>query len=149
MKRLEDKIHVEIEKICDRGDEFAQLGDYPSALENYWKAYDLLPEPKEEWVAGTWILAAIGDTNFLNKDYQAGIDNISTAAKYFPNVADNPFLHLRLGQCEFELGNYEKASDEFMKTFSLEGEELFLNEDSKYFELLKSKLVLEEEETSY
>jgi transposase len=30
----------------------------------YLQAWDLLPEPKTEWEAATWLLAAIGDANF-------------------------------------------------------------------------------------
>ena len=143
MKRLENNIHTKIEKLCDAGDKFAQKGHFSFALSNYWTAYDLLPEPKEEWVAGTWILTAIGDANFLNRDYQAGADNLS-ASMSFPCAIGNPFLHLRLGQCCYELGNLEKAKNEFLKAYNSEGVELFSNEDSKYFELIKSILLIEE-----
>ncbi len=143
MKRLAIRIQARIEKLCEAGDKFAQNGYFQAALKNYWTAYDLLPEPKEEWVAGTWILAAIGDTNFLNKDFQAGADNLSTAM-LFPNAAENPFLHLRLGQCFFELGYFDKATNEFKKTYTLEGEELFNREDSKYLESIKHLLIAEE-----
>ncbi|HWZ21472.1 MAG TPA: hypothetical protein VNW06_02395 [Cytophagaceae bacterium] len=143
MKRLEYNIHTKIEKLCEAGDKFAQNGHYSFALENYWAAYDLLPEPKEEWVAGTWILAAIGDTNFLHKDFQAGIDNIS-AAMYFPSAIGNPFLSLRLGQCYFEIGAFEKAKRELTKAYNFEGEELFDNEDPKYLHFLN--LVDDEEQ---
>jgi tetratricopeptide (TPR) repeat protein len=143
MKRLEEKIQGRIERLCDTGDMFAKNGYFPAALKNYWTAYDLLPEPKEEWVAGTWILAAIGDTNFLKKDFQAGADNLEVAM-LFPNALENPFLHLRLGQCYFELGYPEKASQELFKAYFLEGEEIFSQEESKYFYLLKSRLLMEE-----
>jgi len=49
-------------------------------------------------VAGTWILVAIGDTNFLYNYFQAGVDNLSEALN-FPSSNNNPFLHLRVGQC--------------------------------------------------
>ncbi len=143
MKRLENNIHAKIEKLCDAGDKFAEMGHFSFALTNYWTAYDLLPEPKEDWVAGTWILTAIGDANFLNKDYQAGADNLA-ASMHFPSAIGNPFLHLRLGQCYFELGYFERARKEFMKCYSLEGEELFENENPKYFDSLKDILLLEE-----
>ena len=137
MERLEYNIHTKIEKLCEAGDRFVQNGYFSFALKNYWAAYDLLPEPKEKWVAGTWILAAIADTNFLNKDYQAGADNIS-AAMHFPNAIGNPFLHLRLGQCYFELGEFEKSRKELIRAYDFEGEELFSNEDPKYLESIQS-----------
>lgn len=143
MKRLETKIQSRIEKLCETGDIFARNGYFQAALKNYWTAYDLLPEPKEEWVAGTWILTAIGDTNFLHKDFEAGADNLNVAL-LFPCAMENPFLHFRLGQCYFELGHFEKASQELLKAYFLEGEEMFREEDSKYFDLLKSRLLIEE-----
>jgi hypothetical protein len=33
----------------------------------------LLPEPQTDWEAATWILAAIGDANFLGDDFTAGL----------------------------------------------------------------------------
>lgn len=140
MKRLDSKTHAEIEKFCEKGEFFLNMADLSSALKNYWEAYDLLPEPKKEWVAGTWILAAIGDANFLKKDYQTAVENISVAMNYFPGAFENPFLHLRLGQCFFEMGNFEKATHEFLRVYAFEGEELFALEDAKYFGLIKSKL---------
>jgi tetratricopeptide (TPR) repeat protein len=138
MKKLNNRLQAEIERLCEAGDSFAKKDIFSFALRNYWMAYDLLPEPKEEWLAGTWILVAIGDTNFLNKDYQAGIDNLSTALR-FPSGAENSFLHLRLGQCYYESGRMNEATDEFTKAYRQEGEDFFENEDPKYFELIQSK----------
>lgn len=138
MKKLNNQLHSEIERLCESGDSFAKKGIFSFALRNYWMAYDLLPEPREEWLAGTWILVAIGDTNFLNKDYQAGADNLS-AALHFPSGPGNSFLHLRLGQCYYELGRMNEAADELMKAYGQEGEEFFENEEPKYFELIQSK----------
>jgi len=145
MKKLDSRTHAEIEKLCEKGEKCLNMADLSSALKNYWEAYDLLPEPKEEWVAGTWILGAIGDANFLKKDYQTAVVNISVAMKYFPCAYENPFLHLRLGQCYFEIGELEKATREFLRVYSYEdGAELFASEDGKYFDFIKSKLILEE-----
>ena len=105
----------------------------------YWKAWDLLPEPKTEWDAATWILAAVGDANFLGKDYKAGRDNLSNAM-HCPNAIGNPFIHLRLGQCQFELGNEERAADELTRALMGAGEEILQQEDPKYFKFLKTKL---------
>ena len=47
-----------------------------------------------------------------------------------------PFIHLRLGQCELELGNRERAVDELARAYKGGGEELFSGEDPKYLGLL-------------
>jgi tetratricopeptide (TPR) repeat protein len=136
---LDDATHEEIKRLCALGDEHAQRGEYDKALAYYWTAWDLVPEPKTEWEAATWILAAIGDANFASGDYAAGRDNLSNAM-HCPGAVGNPFLHLRLGECQFELGNMERAVDELARAYIQEGLALFEAEDPKYVSFIKSKL---------
>ncbi len=136
---MDEKTHNEIEKLSQEGGLYAEKADYKNALNKYWKAYDLIPNPKTDWEATLWLLAAIGDSNFLNKDFKAGVDNL-TSAMHCPNGIGNPFLHLRLGQCQYEIGNLEKAADELTRTYGIEGKRIFESEDPKYFEFLKTKI---------
>ena len=136
---LSDEMHGQIKTLCSTADALAEEQRFPAALKLYWQAYDLLPEPKTQWEAATWILAAIGDANFLSGDFQAGRDNLASAM-HCPDAIGNPFFHLRLGQCQFELGNQDRAADELARAFLLEGEELFAQEDPKYLAFVKSQL---------
>ena len=138
MAELSDALHSEITTLCERGDNLAKTGSYADALKHYWTAWDLLPEPKTDWEAATWILAAVGDANFLSGDFAAGRDNLSMAM-HCPDAIGNPFLHLRLGQCHFELGSLDRAADELARAFLVGGEELF-ERNSKYFSFLKTRL---------
>ena len=139
MKELDDKTHEEIVRLSQEGDDFAENEDYAAALNLYWKAFNLLPEPKTDWDSATWLLAAIGDANFLSGDFKAGLQNLSYAMRC-PDGIGNPFLHLRLGQCQFELGNLERAADEFTRAYAIQGEEFFEEDDPKYFEFLKTRI---------
>jgi tetratricopeptide (TPR) repeat protein len=139
MVELAHELSERIKQLCARGDGCASQGLFSDALALYWKAWDLLPEPKKDWEAATWILAAIGDANFLGGDYQAGKDNLSTAM-HCPDAIGNPFLHLRLGQCQFELGNFNRATDELARAYLSEGKRIFKAEDPKYLDFIKSKL---------
>src|SRR5215475_1516855 len=76
MAELADTIHAAIRRLCALGDSHAHTRRYPEALASYWAAWDLLPEPRTDWEAATWILAAVGDANFLSGDYAAGRDNL-------------------------------------------------------------------------
>ena len=138
MAELSDEIHARIETHCKRGDSFAETERYPAALQQYQAAWDLLPEPKTDWEAATWILAALGDTNYLAGDYAAGRDNLLLAMQC-PDAIGNPFLHLRLGQCQFETGNMDAAADELARAYMEAGAEIFEGEE-KYLEFLKTKL---------
>ncbi|MGL6076216.1 MAG: tetratricopeptide repeat protein [Fimbriiglobus sp.] len=138
MAELSDEAHERIQALCKKGDVLAEKGYYPAALEQYWAAWDLLPEPQTDWEAATWILAAVGDANFLSDDYTAGRDNLSMAM-HCPDAIGNPFLHLRLGQCQFELGNLDRAADELARAYMGAGSDIFEGVD-KYFAFLKTRL---------
>jgi hypothetical protein len=79
MGELSDAVHKRIQALCAEGDALAKGAKYSAALQKYWAAWDLLPEPQTDWEAATWILAAIGDANFLGGDFVAGRDNLSMA----------------------------------------------------------------------
>lgn len=135
---LPDEVHKQIVALSAAGDELATAGAYPQALTEYWKAWDLLPEPKDQWEAATWLLGAIGDSNWLSGDYVAGRDNLSTAM-HCPGAIGNPFLHLRLGQCQLELGNEDRALDELLRAYMAAGTEIFENEP-KYLQFIKDRV---------
>jgi tetratricopeptide (TPR) repeat protein len=135
---LDDEVHERIQALCAEGDALAQQAKYPAALTKYRAAWDLLPEPRTDWDAATWILAAIGDANFLGGDFAAGRDNLSMAM-HCPDAIGNPFVHLRLGQCQYELGNLDGAADELARAYMGAGAEIFEGAD-KYFAFLKTRL---------
>jgi tetratricopeptide (TPR) repeat protein len=136
--KLSDDIHEKIEQLSASGDELAEEGRYPEALDKYWAAWDLLPEPKTHWDAALWLLVAIGDANFLGGDFEAGRDNLSQAM-HCPDALGNPFVHLRLGQCQFELGNLDRAADELMRAYMGGGTGIFEDQDDKYVRFLQTR----------
>src|SRR5262249_30913606 len=132
MPELDDTLHQKIKRLCAQGDQLVESNRLSDALAEYWAAWDLLPQPPTDWEAAIWILAAIGDANFQGGDFVAGKDNL-TIALHCPNAIGNPFLHLRLGQCPFELGDLERAGDELTRAYMGAGKEIFQEEDPKYF----------------
>ena len=137
MPPISDEIQAEIDRLCAQGDAHADLERFPDALALYWQAWDLLPEPKIDCDAATWILAAVGDANFLGRDYEAGIDNLSTVM-HCPGGIGIPFLHMRLGQCQYELGDHAHAIDELTRAYMGGGADLFDDEDPKYLDYLEA-----------
>jgi tetratricopeptide (TPR) repeat protein len=139
MAELPAPIHQRIRILCAEGDALADRSKYPAALERYGSALDLLPEPKTQWEAAMWILAAIGDANFQAGNFKAGCDALS-AAMHCPKSVGNPFLHLRLGQCHLELGDLDRAAEELALAWLAVGPDLFDHEDPKYLQFLESRL---------
>ena len=105
----------------------------------YVEAIKLLPEPITQWEACTWLLVAIGDANFLSKNYQQAKNALSDAM-HCPGAIGNPFIHLRLGQSQFELGKKDRAGDELTRAYMGAGKDIFKEDDPKYFEFLKTVL---------
>lgn len=139
MPVLAEEVHELIAARCKIGDLHAEKGNYDAALDGFWAAWDLLPEPQTEWAAATWILGSVGDANFHSGDFVAGKDNLSIALTC-PDGAENPFIRLRLGQCQFELGEYAPAADNLTRAFMAAGSEIFANGGAKYLEFLKAFL---------
>ena len=113
---------------------------YSDAIQGYWRAYDLLPNPKQNWRQTTHLLAAIGEANFLVGNYEACRDNLSLAM-YSPGAIGTPTIHLRLGACQYELGNMDRAADELARAYILAGKSIFKERDQKYLTFVKTKLL--------
>ena len=133
-----DELPGQFQALCEDGDALSDAGSYPAALECYRAAWALLPEPRTQWEASTWLLAAIGDNEFLEGDFAAGRDTLALAM-CCPDAPGNPFLHLRLGQCCLELGETDRAAVELGRAYLGAGAELFQNEHPKYLAFLKTR----------
>jgi tetratricopeptide (TPR) repeat protein len=138
VKELSNEVHKRIVGFCKKGDKLAEEADYPAALTQYRAAWDLLPEPRTEWEAATWILGAIGDASYLSGDHAAARDSLAMAMKC-PDGLGNPFLHLRLGQCLHELGQLDQAADELAKAYAGAGAEIFEGEE-QHLAFLKARM---------
>jgi hypothetical protein len=139
MGDLPDHVYQRIKALCTDGDDLADVDDFAAALDKYQEAWDLVPEPRTVWAAATWILAAMGEAHFLNGDYAAGRDDLAIAM-HCPDAIGNPFLHLRLGQCQYELGNLDPAADELARAYMGDGLDVFEDEDAKYLAFLQTRL---------
>src|SRR4249920_3184814 len=95
---LPREVAARIEPLCAEGDRLAEEQHWEEAIQSFKAAHALLPSPPEQWVAGTWILTAMGDTAYL-----AG--NLDTANEMFREITlsyrgwqQSPFIWLRRGQ---------------------------------------------------
>ena len=138
-RELDSTLHARIVLLSEAGDKQAAEGAYQDALIKYSEAWKMLPEPKLDWEAATWIQSAIGDAWFLSGNYSEALKAFSSAVQS-PDGLGNPFIHLRLGECHFELGDKMRAADELTRAYMGAGREIFANESPKYLELLKRAL---------
>jgi tetratricopeptide (TPR) repeat protein len=136
---LSDDLHHRITALTEEGDDLVDANDYIGALRKYDQAWALLPEPKEDLEVATWLLSAIADAHFFAGDFKNAVSALAQALRC-PDGPGNPFLHLRLGQSYFELGDVRRAQDELTRAYMCKGRDIFKDEDPKYFALLQTIL---------
>ena len=140
--RLSPDICEQMDELCAEGDRLMDEDNPDAALAAYRAAENLIPDPKQDWEASTWIYTAIGDALFSTDSLSEALKAYQTAVMS-PDGLGNPYIHLMLGECQFELGDRDEAADEFARAYMADGDRIFENEDSKYFEFLKTRLVID------
>ena len=130
---LSEEDHRKIKGLCSFGDRLAKSKRYGDAKEKYLEALKVIPNPRENYEAATWVYVAIGDMNFHSHQYEQMKKSFSSAAEC-PDGLGNPYIHLRLGQCSFELGNLELAVEELTRAYMGGGAEIFEEDDPKYLQ---------------
>ena len=131
---LDNELYDKITELTDKGND-AFEDDLDLALKYYEEALELLPEPKTDWEASTWVYTAIGDCYYFKTEY---LDAISTLRKAMlcPEGMGNAFICLRLGECHYELEEMDKANEFLSQAYMLEGADIFKFEDNKYLEIV-------------
>jgi tetratricopeptide (TPR) repeat protein len=135
---LPDVLHAKIAEVCAAGDALAGSGKYAEAIARYRTAWMLLPEPREQWTAASWIQVAIADAHFLAGEFAQAIAPLNAAL--LAGEIGNPFVHLRRGECLLETGRRDEAIQELTRAYMGAGREIFQNEDPKYLNVLRGVL---------
>lgn len=138
--RLEPELTEQIRDLCQQGYLLYDQQDYNSAIRRFFSAWTLLPKPQSQWREAGWILTALGDAYFAKGNYESGREAL-TSALHCPDTQHNPIIHLRLGQCLYELKDLSGAAHHFSVVLSQGGEELFGKENPKYLALLANSQV--------
>ena len=133
---LPDDIYEKIEELSEEGNDLCDDGSFSAAIEKWNQAFLLLPDPKVEWEAYTWLSASIGDALYQLKEFSAAREKFFDALNG-PDGKENPFVHYRLGQCEIHLGNEKNGVNHLLQAYMLDGEEIFEAEDDGAFYLQK------------
>ena len=135
---LDETTYKSVKILCAEGDASASAQRFEDAVAMYNKAWNMIPDPKNNWEASTWILAAIADACF-QAGYMTSAREALEYAMTCPKGIGNPFLHLRYGQILYEAGELDKAADEFMRSYMGGGSEIFSTEDAKYLAFLSTR----------
>ncbi|HEV7777378.1 MAG TPA: tetratricopeptide repeat protein [Luteibacter sp.] len=138
---LDEAIYAEVERLSAEGDALAEDGNHEEAKARFLEALQLLPKPHGNWVAATWLYVAIGDMQFQLGDAEGTKQSFETAVQC-PDGLGNPFIHLRLGQANLDLGNADRAADELTRAYMGAGMDIFMEDDPKYLDFLQTRIEL-------
>ena len=101
-QEINDNTYEKIVTLCKQGDQYADEEQFYQAINQYQKAFALIPSPFEIYEASTWVLVAIADAYWFMKEYEESLKSLRNAM-HCVNALGNPFIHLRMGQVQFEL----------------------------------------------
>ena len=130
---LNDELYAQITKYSDIGEHYFEEGKFRKALEAYNKAFELIPEPKTDWEASVWTLAAIGDSHYMLREFRSALEYFAMLMTEY-GEDNNPFARVRYGECLYETGDVEAAKEHLLAAYNMEGEEIFDND--KYLEAI-------------
>lgn len=131
----------QIAELCTDGDALASAGRLDDAKQKYIAALKLLPGEPQCWEAATWIYVALGDVHFRSQNFDKAFKCFYNAVQC-PKGLGNPYIHLRLGQLYFEQRMLDKAADELTRAYMGGGINIFMEDDPKYLEFLKTRISL-------
>jgi tetratricopeptide (TPR) repeat protein len=132
---LDAKLVTKIRELCYQGYVEYDERDYRRALRTFYQAWLLVPKPQTDWREAGWVLTAIGDAYFRTHQYNQAVEALRSAL-LCPAAKQSPFIHLRIGQSLFEMGDDEKAHEMLQKAHSLGGGKVFAKEAPKYRRVL-------------
>lgn len=131
MQKLSSSTHQQFRELCAQAYEQYDATDYQAALRLFYRAWTLIPKPQMDYEESGWVLSAIGDAYFKQGQYKQGKEAL-VSAMHCANMRENPFVHLRLGQCQYHEGDEATATKHLHYAWQRGGEKLFASEAPLY-----------------
>ena len=135
---LDRGLEDQVTEICNEGYALIDRQELERAFKAFSRAILLVPEPRQDCTVTAGILAGLGEVYFRSKSHVQAKEAFGEAIRC-RGANGNPFLHLRLGQCEFELEKDDRAANELECAYLGAGWEIFSQEDPRYREFLKGR----------
>jgi hypothetical protein len=135
-------VSADVRALSQAAAELAGRGDFATARLKYKEAESLLlslPDGDSlKTEAAAWIYAAIGEIDYVTGARDDALQSFKLAIQY-PGGWGAPFIHLRLGQLHLDRGDEESAAVDLSRAYRTGGLAVFMQEDAKYLEFLKSR----------
>lgn len=139
---LSDELHKKIVTFSEKGNDFFDDDNFSAAQAEYEAAFKLIPLPKNNYEASSWLLAGIGDCLYYQKSYQKALETFKYGEACEGGL--NAFIWLRIGECYAELEDIPNAREFLLRAYMMEGEEMFTEEDVKYQVIIQDLIDMDE-----
>ncbi len=139
MNELNNGLYLTVEELSEEGNDLFEKEQFLDALKKYEQALNLLPIPKINWEASTWLYTSIADVYFSINDLEIAKNNYYNALNC-PEGMGNAYIHFSLGQVLFLLGEIDKSRQSLLRSYMLEGEDIFKDEDPKFRKSIENYL---------
>lgn len=131
-------------KTCDMASDALDKGDNKRALLLFREAYLLLPEPRHTWEQACFILSSMSDIYMDMREWNLAL-NAARKAEKCPDIHDQPrsklYVSRQIGIASFELGDLKTAREELAKVIIACGNELFEDDDPKYYNYVSKRII--------
>lgn len=127
---------TQVRQLCADGYRLYDTAEFRLALRAFYQAWLIIPKPQTEHVEAGWVLTAIGDAYFRLRQFAQGYESLQSAL-CCPKADEPPFIHLRLGQCLWELSREAEARKFLYHAYKAAGDQIFDNEDARYLRAIR------------
>jgi len=142
---LPSEIQAQVETFAKQGVDASSRGELRQAMECFHQAIELIPTPPEQWKEAAWIFSALGDAAHRNTEWRKALDALEVALKT-PAGTGNAFVHLRMGETRWKLGDHIGAAEALLDAYELGGEAIFEGEPPEYLAIVHDHLEPEDAE---
>lgn len=140
--RLEPLIEDETHKLVNEAYEYFQKKNYDASFNLMYKAWDMIPMPKENYFESFNIAQYIFDdcvTLLRFDDAERWLKEIKKVQAKHPESWDAGQVEFLEGKLYFEKNELDKARDLFIVAMRESEGRAFVNQPKKYADLLKKK----------
>ncbi len=139
LSEVNQKLEDAIITVVENGNSFHNNGFFEQALNEYFKAWELLPEVKQDWEIASWISACIFSAYFDMSDFSQAKGWAEIAFKTRGSDIDTGPI-IDLGIVNYELNQFDDAYKYFSDAYDFGKARAFKERPKKYLDFyLKNK----------
>lgn len=133
MAVLDSSIQKQIDRLTDQAYEQIKVGNPEAGFKLYERAWELYPDPKNNWNEAYNVARYAADDCFALADFENAKKWINRMIEVNNNLhQSDEELCFYIGKYKFEMQEYEAAWNEFRYAVRMAGMRYFEDEDPKY-----------------